>query len=192
MTAASEGRRAVFLDRDGTVNAEVDYLSDPEQLVLLPGAARAIARLNRAGFATVLITNQSGVARGLFDEARLAQIHDRLRELLAAEGAHLDAIHYCPHHPKLGEPPYRLDCDCRKPQPGMLRRAAEELGLNLERSWSVGDAPRDLEAAAALGVPGILVASGKPVTEEIAGRYPVRPDLASAVEQILAGDAAGG
>lgn len=192
MTAASEGRRAVFLDRDGTVNAEVDYLSTPDQLVLLPGAAQAIARLNRAGFATVLITNQSGVARGLFDEARLGQIHDRLRELLAAEGAHLDAIHYCPHHPTLGEPPYRLDCDCRKPRPGMLRRAAEELGLNLEGSWSVGDTPRDLEAAAALGVPGILVASGKPVTEEIAGRYPVHPDLASAVEQILAPDATGG
>ncbi len=192
MTAASEGRKAVFLDRDGTVNAEVDYLSAPEQLVLLPGAARAIARLNRAGFATVLITNQSGVARGLFDEARLAEIHERLRELLAAEGAHLDAIHYCPHHPELGEPPYRRDCDCRKPRPGLLRRAAEELGLNLERCWSVGDAPRDLEAAAALGVPGILVASGKPVTEENAGRYPVCPDLASAVERILAPDATGG
>lgn len=182
---ASEPRPAVFIDRDGTINVEVDYLADPDELVLLPGASRAIARLNRAGYLTVVVTNQSGVARGLFSEERLHEIHARMRQLLAEEGATLDAIEYCPHHPEIGEAPYRGACDCRKPLPGMFERAARELGIDLGRSWAVGDSARDLEAAAALGVPGLLVASGKEVSRGDAARYEVVADLAAAVERII-------
>jgi D-glycero-D-manno-heptose 1,7-bisphosphate phosphatase len=181
----SKSRPAVFLDRDGTINAEVDYLSDPDQLVLLPGAGRAIARLNAAGYLTVVVTNQSGIARGLLSEQRLDEIHARLRQLLAQEGGALDAIHHCPHHPTIGAAPYRRECDCRKPLPGMYERAARELGLDLQRSWAVGDSPRDLEAAAALGVPGILVASGKALASDAAARFETAEDLAQAVERIV-------
>jgi len=161
VSGGRRARQAVFLDRDGTINEEVDYLSDPEQLVLLPGAAAAIRRWNEAGYLVVVVTNQSGIARGLLDEARLREIHDRLREMLRVEGAELDAFYHCPHHPDLGEPPLRARCDCRKPAPGMLLRAAEELGIDLARSWIVGDSLRDLEAGAAAGVRGILVETGK-------------------------------
>jgi D-glycero-D-manno-heptose 1,7-bisphosphate phosphatase len=184
--ARTNPRPAVFLDRDGTINVEVDYLSAPDQVELLPGAARAIARLNEAGYATVIVTNQSGVARGKFSEARLEEIHARLLELLEAQGAVIDAIYHCPHHPTLGEPPYRRACDCRKPLPGLFERAARELDLDLRRSWAVGDSPRDLESAAALGVPGILVASGQALSPEQAERYVLVRDLSAAVERILA------
>lgn len=176
-------RPAVFLDRDGTINVEVDYLRDPGDVQLLPGAAAAIARLGAAGFACVVVTNQSGIARGLLDEARLAEVHARLEELLADEGARLDATYHCPHHPNFGNAP---PCDCRKPLPGMLRRAAEELGLDLSRSYIIGDSPRDLEAGAALDVPGYLVESGKPVDLAARDRYSVVPDLSAAVDALLA------
>lgn len=181
MTGA--GRPAVFLDRDGTINAEVDFLRDPADLALLPGAAEAIARLAAAGFACVVITNQSGIARGYLDEATLAEIHARLRTLLAAEGAQLDGIYHCPHHPEIdsGAP-----CDCRKPLPGMLRLAAEEHDLDLSRSFVIGDSPRDLEAGLALGVPGFLVETGKSVDAAAHERYTVFADLPAAVDALLA------
>lgn len=162
MSGARSLRPAVFLDRDGTVNREVDYLADPGELELLPGAAEAIARWNDAGWLVVVVTNQSGIARGILSEERLREIHDRLALILAERGAVIDAFHHCPHHPEIGEPPYRCDCDCRKPAPGMLLRAAAELSIDLSRSWIIGDSFRDLEAGAAAGVPGILVATGKP------------------------------
>lgn len=167
MSGGRRARPAVFLDRDGTINEEVDYLSDPADLVLLPGAAAAIRRWNGAGYLVVVVTNQSGIARGLLDEERLREIHDRLQRMLAREGAAIDAFYHCPHHPDFGEPPLRERCGCRKPAPGMLLRAAEELHLDLERSWIVGDSLRDLEAGAAVGVRGILVETGK--TERIVG-----------------------
>jgi len=155
-------RPAVFLDRDGTVNREVDYLADPAELELLPGAAEAIVRWNDAGWLVVVITNQSGVARGILTEDRLREIHDHLARILSEHGARIDAFHHCPHHPEIGKPPYLRDCDCRKPAPGMLLRAAAELSIDLPRSWVIGDSFRDLEAGAAAGIPGILVATGKP------------------------------
>lgn len=176
------GRPAVFLDRDGTLNEEVDFLRDPADLRLLPGAAEAVARLNEAGLACVVVTNQSGIARGLLDEADLAVIHAELERGLAEGGARLDALYHCPHHPDFGE---RIDCDCRKPRPGLLRRAAGDLGLDLRQSFVVGDSLRDLEAGAALGVPGLLVESGKPVPAGARERHEVVPDLAAAVERIL-------
>ena len=154
-------RPAVFLDRDGTLNVEVDYLADPDALVLLPGVGRALAGLQRAGHLLVVVTNQSGVARGLFDEGTLGEIHAALARALAEFGVVLDHVGYCPHHPLIGTPPYRTVCDCRKPRPGLLRAAAEELPIDLGRSWVVGDSARDLEAGAALGLPGILVSTGK-------------------------------
>ncbi|HKB16948.1 MAG TPA: HAD family hydrolase [Planctomycetota bacterium] len=149
--------RGVLLDRDGTIVEDPEFLRAPDQVRLLPGAASALRKLRRAGFRLAVVTNQSGIARGLFDEATLENIHRRLRELLAAEGAALDGIYVCPHHPEEGRPPYRADCDCRKPRPGLLLRAIREMDLDPARSYGVGDSPRDLEAAAAAGVPFVAL-----------------------------------
>lgn len=181
---------AVFLDRDGTINREVDYLSDPADLELLPGAVDALRKLKDAGYLLCVVTNQSGVARGLFDEDQLKQIHVRLEELLAAEGVQLDWIGYCPHHPTEGRPGYRANCFCRKPRPGMLLEAAASLRINLERSWCIGDSMRDLKAGERLGVMGLLVRTGKGADQarkaESSGHYvDVVDDLLEAADRIL-------
>jgi D-glycero-D-manno-heptose 1,7-bisphosphate phosphatase len=183
----SARRAAVFLDRDGTLNREVDYLSHPSELELLPGAAEAVAKLNRAGWAVIVVTNQSGIARGKLDEPMLSRIHAQLDTLLAEHGAHIDAYYACPHHPDHGEPPYRATCACRKPLPGMLLSAAEEHQLDLKASWMVGDSLRDVQAGEAAETRSILVATGKPdrLTEE-SPRVSSADDLAQAVERILA------
>jgi D-glycero-D-manno-heptose 1,7-bisphosphate phosphatase len=154
------GRPAVFLDRDGTVVREVDYLRSVEDLRLLPGAAAAIRRLNEAGIAVVVATNQSGIARGMLTEADLASLHSALRERLARRRARLDAIYYCPHHPEAPIPDYRRRCRCRKPAPGMMLRAARELDLDLAHSFAVGDSERDLEAGRRAGCRTVLVRTG--------------------------------
>lgn len=155
------GRPAVFLDRDGTLTAEAEWVTTSRELELLPFAAEAIVVLRRAGYAVVLATNQSAVARGFVTEAGLAEIHAHMREELARDGAEVDGVYVCPHHPTEGFPPYRRECECRKPKPGMLLAAARDLGLDLAASWVVGDAERDLQAGAAVGARGILVATGK-------------------------------
>ena len=154
-------RPAVFLDRDGTLTHEADWVTSKERLDLVPSAAEAVAALSRAGFAVVLATNQSAVARGLITEAGLAEIHAHLAAELARGGARLDGVYWCPHHPTEGTPPYRRECECRKPRPGMLLAAARDLDLDLARSFVVGDAERDLAAGAAVGAQGVLVATGK-------------------------------
>lgn len=146
-------REAVFLDRDGTIIEEVNYLSRPEQVALLPGAAGAIGAWNAAGVPVVVVTNQAGVARGYFPEARVGEVHARLSALLAERGARVDAYYYCPHGPADG-------CGCRKPAPGMLRAAARDLRLDLSRSWVIGDKPCDAEAGAAAGCRAVLVRTG--------------------------------
>ncbi len=151
---------AVFLDRDGTVNEEVNYLSDPDQLRLIAGAAEGIKRLNGAGLKVVLVTNQSGIARGYFSEAVLHQIHERLRLLLAREGARIDAVYYCPHHPSAGNSPYTVDCDCRKPGTGLIDRASRDLGIDVKNSFVVGDKWSDIELAQRAGSRSILVSTG--------------------------------
>ena len=181
---------AVFLDRDGTINREVDYLSDPDQVELLPGAAEGLRKLKQAGYLLCVVTNQSGVARGLFDEERLHAIHARLKELLAAEGVHLDWIGYCPHHPTEGRVGHRANCFCRKPRPGMMIEAAALLGINLERSWCIGDSRRDLKAGEQVGAMGLLVRTGKGAAEarkaESSGHYvDVVDDLLDAADRIL-------
>ncbi len=153
-------REAVFLDRDGTLIAEVNYLSHPEQVRLLPGAANAVRALNTAGMLVIVVTNQAGVARGYFPESRIAEVHARLAELLAEHGACIDAFYYCPHHATEGVGEYRVECECRKPKPGMLLTAAREWNIDLARSWMVGDKPSDAEAGIAAGCRAILVQTG--------------------------------
>jgi D-glycero-D-manno-heptose 1,7-bisphosphate phosphatase len=148
-------RPALFLDRDGVVTEEVHFLRRPEDVVLCPGAARVIARANTLDVAAVLVTNQSGIARGLFDWAAFAATQARLYELLAAEGAALDLVLACPYHPD-GRPPYGREHPCRKPAPGMLLRAAERMAIDLAASWTVGDRARDLQAGRAAGLAGGL------------------------------------
>lgn len=153
-------RSAVFLDRDGTLIEELEFLSRVDQVRLLPSAAQAVRLLNQSGLCVVLVTNQSGVARGCFDEKTLQQIHQKLEELLKAEGASLDAIYYCPHHPEGRIAKYRKVCECRKPASGMFRRAAQDLLIDLKRSAAIGDSLRDVEAGKASGTYGVLVETG--------------------------------
>jgi D-glycero-D-manno-heptose 1,7-bisphosphate phosphatase len=153
-------RPAVFLDRDGTLIEEVSYLDRLERVVFYPFSVDAVRLLNQAGFVVVVATNQSGVARGLLDEGFIAQAHAAISERMHEGGARIDAYYYCPHHPEAGRPPYRAACECRKPAPGMLRRAAADLDLDLARSVSIGDRLQDLEAGRAAGGRGVLVRTG--------------------------------
>jgi D-glycero-D-manno-heptose 1,7-bisphosphate phosphatase len=182
--------RAVFLDRDGTLLDELGYLRRPEDVRLLPGAAEGVRLINRAGWLAVVVTNQSGLARGLFDERELRAVHARLAAELVRADARLDAILYCPHHPEEGEPPLRSACDCRKPAPGLLLEAARRLGLDLAASWIVGDSLHDLEAGRRAGLAGgLLVLTGKG-RQELArapagARPPTAEDLPAAARAIL-------
>jgi D-glycero-D-manno-heptose 1,7-bisphosphate phosphatase len=168
----------VLLDRDGTVNEEVCYLSRPEQLRLIGRAAEAIGLLNRAGCKVVIFTNQAGVARGMFDERQLGAVHASLRAMLAEHGARLDAIYYCPHHPEHGVGRYKVECSCRKPKPGMLRQAARDHQLDLARSFVVGDKTIDVEAGQAAGCRTVLVRTGYGAeAEKSIDRLPGPPTL---------------
>lgn len=181
------GRRTVFLDRDGVLLRDPGYLSDPDAVELLPGVPDALRRLRAAEWRLVVVTNQSGVARGRFTEATLAEIHARMEATLQADGAHLDAIYYCPHLPNATVPEYRHDCSCRKPQPGMLRAAAEALGLDLAASWMVGDKYADVAAGQAVGCRSLLVQPEGTVPEDtpIATPDGVVGSLAEAADVIL-------
>ena len=177
-------RRAIFFDRDGTLCAEVGYVNHPSRLALLPRTAEAIRRVNDLGWAAVLATNQAGAARGYFPPHVLTDTHRRLVGLLAAEGARLDGIYACTHHPELGPPGLRRRCTCRKPRPGMLRRAERELGLDLPRSWVVGDRWLDVQLAAAVGARGgLLVRTGYGEVEE--GQAPPGVTPAAIVSNVL-------
>lgn len=145
------GRKAVFLDRDGTIIEDPGYLSDPKEVKLLPGVELALKSLSQAGYLLVVVTNQSGIARGMFTEETLDLIHDRLRELLHEKNARIDAVYHCPFLPEGSVEQYAVDSDLRKPKPGMLLEAADELDIDLERSWTVGDSPRDVEAGQRAG-----------------------------------------
>lgn len=153
-------RPAVFIDRDGTISEEIGYVNHPSRYRVYPYAPPAIRLLNEQGWLAVLITNQAGVARGYFSEDMIGAVHQILIDELARGGARLDALYYCPHHPSVGETPYRLDCDCRKPKPGLIWRAAGELDVDLGRSWMIGDRFSDLQLARNAGVRGAFVLSG--------------------------------
>lgn len=179
-------RPAVFLDRDGTLNEEVDYLSDPDQLSLIPGAAAAVAKLNARGIPVVVVTNQSGIGRGRYGWREFEAVMSRMETLLAREQAHVDAVYAAPHHAKgLGE--YAVaDHPDRKPNPGMLLKAAEEHGLDLSHSWMVGDKALDLEAGRRAGCRVALVRTGYGHSVDPGGADLVAADLAEAVDRILA------
>ncbi|MFQ5630978.1 MAG: D-glycero-beta-D-manno-heptose 1,7-bisphosphate 7-phosphatase [bacterium] len=151
---------AVFLDRDGTVNEEINYLGTIEQFKFIAGAVNAIRLLNQAGLKTIVITNQAGVARGYYDENRVRQIHDFMEEELRSKGARLDGVFYCPHHPTAGLGEYKIDCHCRKPKPGMVEQAAADLHIDLRKSYVIGDKMSDLQAGLAVGCRTILVRTG--------------------------------
>ena len=188
-------RAAVFLDRDGTICEEVGYVNHVSRSRLLPNSLEAIRLLNRAGYFVVVATNQSGVARGLFGEDLVRAVHRQLASWVEDGGGRLDAIYYCPHHPREGQPPYRADCDCRKPKPGMLLRAAREHALDLGRSYMVGDSLVDLEAgtAAGAGVVHVLTGYGRGLVEHHRDKFKAAPlhtaqDLLEAVGYILERD----
>jgi D-glycero-D-manno-heptose 1,7-bisphosphate phosphatase len=176
---------AVFLDRDGTLNEEVGYLSRAEDLRLLPGAAAAVARLNAHGIPVIVVTNQSGIGRGYYGWEAFAAVMGRMEALLAAERARIDAVYASPHHEE-GHGEYAVaDHPDRKPNPGMLLRAAEEHGLDLTRSWMVGDKAIDVEAGHRAGCRTCLVHTGYGAGEGECGADLVARDLAEAVDRIL-------
>jgi D-glycero-D-manno-heptose 1,7-bisphosphate phosphatase len=186
--------KAVFLDRDGTINVEVGYLSKPDDLRLIPGAARAVARLNDTGYIVVVVTNQSGVARGYFTEEDVHRVNQRMIEMLGPLGARIDGIYYCPHHPESGDETYRKECVCRKPNTGMVTRAVEELDIDVSRSFVVGDHVGDVLLGINAGARSIHVLTGHGDHErEKLIENGIRPvifasDLTEAVEYILSHD----
>jgi len=178
-------RPALFIDRDGTLNIETDYLHQPDEVVLIPGAAQALARVNALGIPVIVVSNQSGIGRGHFDWRDFYAVMERISELLGQHGARMDAVYAAPHHEKgVGE--YAVaDHPDRKPNPGMLLRAAEEHGLDLARSWMVGDKAIDLEAGHRAGCRAALVRTGYGQEEDASLADLVAPDLAQAIDLIL-------
>jgi len=185
-------RRALFLDRDGTVAEEVGYINHLSRFRLYPWSAEAIRLINAAGLAAVVVTNQAGVARGYFPEELIRQVNEKMTAELAAAGARLDGVYYCPHHPEVGEPPYRQRCRCRKPLPGMLENAARDLNLILEGSVVIGDRYLEVEMAHRLGLRAALVLTGygRGELEFSRARWPRQPEwigenLLDAVKKLL-------
>ena len=175
--------KLIILDRDGVINYDsTSYIKSPDEWKPIPGSLEAIARLNQAGYHVVVATNQSGVGRGLFDMATLNAIHDKMHRALGQAGGRVDAIFFCPHAQDAG-------CDCRKPKPGLFEEIAHRFNVSLKDVPSIGDALRDLEAAAAVGAQPILVLTGKGKKTRDLGGLPadtrVFADLAEAVKAIL-------
>ena len=190
-------RPALFMDRDGTISEEVGYVNHPSRFRLFPYTAGAIKLLNDSGWLAIVVTNQAGVARGYFSEDMIVEIHKRVARELQSASARLDAIYYCAHHPSVGEPPYRLDCDCRKPRTGLVERAARDFEIDLARSWMVGDRFGDIELAHNAGLHSAFVLSGygRGEWEYQRGSWKIEPevvaeDLLDAVQKIVERDAA--
>ena len=179
----SGGKGAVFLDRDGTIIVDVGFARTPDQVRLIPGTARAIHRLNETNWPVVVVTNQSGIARGLLTNEDYDAVRDSLNALLAGEGARIDASYMCPHHPD-----FTGACECRKPGALLFRRAAQEHGLDPRSSWFVGDKLRDVTPARAFGGRGVLVPSPATPAQEIAAarrEFTVAESLDDAVSLII-------
>lgn len=170
--------RAVFIDRDGTMAEDVHYCSRPEDFELFPNTARAIGLLNQGGFKVIVVTNQSGIARGYFTEDTLARIHQKMKDELAKQGAYVDAIYYCPHHPDEG-------CDCRKPKPKLVLHAAKEHDIDLEHSFVVGDLQMDIDLGKAVDCPTILISDQSSVNNRQSKPDAIAPDLLEAAQVIL-------
>lgn len=173
----------IILDRDGVINEDSDeFIKTPEEWRPIPGSLAAIAQLNRAGHIVIIATNQSGIGRGLYTEQDLQQIHAKMQKNLAEEGGHIDGIYYCPHHPD-------QDCACRKPKPGLLKKIAQDYGIELKQALLIGDAERDIRAAQAVNCPAVLVKTGKGLKTQASLTWsqdvPVYADLSEAVKIIL-------
>jgi len=153
-------RRAVFIDRDGTISEEVGYVNHPSRFRVFPYSAQAIKFLNQNGWLAIVVTNQAGVARGYFSEEMITTVHNELTRQLNKDGAQLDQIYYCAHHPTVGEPPYRVDCDCRKPRAGLIHRAVRDFDIDLAKSWMIGDRYSDVKLALNAGLHSAFVLSG--------------------------------
>ncbi len=182
------GRRAVFLDRDGTINVEKDYLYRVEDFEFIPGVPQALKRLQKAGFLLVVVTNQSGVARGYYTLEDVDALHRHMCSELLHDGVTLDGIYVCPHHPTEGQAPYNIDCDCRKCKPGMLLRAADDLGAELGHSYMVGDKLADLDAGRTAGCRSLLVRTGYGANLTLPLRLadvPIFDDLSLAADSIM-------
>ncbi|MFW6188947.1 MAG: D-glycero-alpha-D-manno-heptose-1,7-bisphosphate 7-phosphatase [Planctomycetota bacterium] len=178
--SASEGmKRAVFLDRDGTIIEDVDYLTEIDQIRLLPGVADALRRLKRAGFLLLVVTNQSAVARGRLTEQELALIHDELDSRLARQGVNIDAFYYCPHLPGAEVEHYDVVCNCRKPEPGLFEEAVAEWHVNPAESYAVGDSRRDVQAGKDAGCQTVYIGH-----EETEADFQA-PDLSAAADTIM-------
>jgi D-glycero-D-manno-heptose 1,7-bisphosphate phosphatase len=185
-------RSAVFIDRDGTISEEVGYVNHPTRFRVFPYAAEAIKTLNDNNLLAILVTNQAGVARGYFSEDVIGKVHDQLVQALGERNARLDEIYYCAHHPTVGEPPYRVDCDCRKPKTGLIKRAAADFQIDLESSWMVGDRYSDIQLAHNAGLKSAFVLSGYGLGEYEYQREGwklqpdiVAPNLLEAVQRIV-------
>lgn len=190
------GKPAIFFDRDGTLSYEVGYVNHLSRFRLLPWAVDAVRLVNSSSRLAVLVTNQAGVARGYFPESLIHEVHARVRAAMAAGGARLDGIYVCVHHPTVGQPPYRQECDCRKPRPGLLRQAEKDLDADLARSWMIGDRHGDLVVGWAVGARAALVRTGYGRGELTwhAAQWPRAPDLVAenvleAVERIVSAEA---
>ena len=184
--------RAVFIDRDGTISEEVGYINHVSRFRIFQYSVEAVKMLNQAGWLAIVITNQAGVARGYFTEDMIKAVHKQLKADLERGGARLDAIYYCAHHPSVGEPPYRFDCNCRKPKPGLIQRAAADLDIDLSQSWMIGDRYSDIELAHNAGIHSALVLSGygRGEWEHQRSEWNYEPELVSedlreAVQQIV-------
>ena len=172
-------KRAVFIDRDGTISEEVGYINHPSRFRVFPYAAAAIKHLNENSWLAIVVTNQAGVARGYFKEEMVKTVHADMTSELERQGARLDAVYYCAHHPSVGEPPYRFDCDCRKPKPGLITRAVKDFDIDIAGSWMVGDRYSDVELARNAGVQSMFVLSGygRGEWEHQRQSWTVQPDL---------------
>lgn len=182
---------AIFVDRDGTLNEDIGYVSTADELVLYPWAAEAVRLINKSGFLTIVITNQSGIARGMYTEQTLEAIHSSMIEQLARKGARIDGVYYCPHHPEIGAGRYHTACECRKPQTGMLDRAARDHHIDLTRSFVIGDKASDIKLAENAGARAALVLTGYgQQTLAHPDRWPCAPEIVAenlleAVKRIL-------
>jgi len=180
--------KAVFLDRDGTIIEDTGYISTPAQIKFIPGSIAAIKKLNQAGYKVIVITNQSGVARGLFSEDMLQTIDKVVHRQILNGHAQVDGFYYCPHHPEHGVYPYKQKCDCRKPEIGLIKKAVKEHQIELDGSWLVGDHSCDIAAGQKAGVQTVFVLTGHGAKER--ENLPAKPghtaaDLAAAVKYIL-------
>lgn len=189
---STELRPAVFLDRDGTINEQMGYINHITRFQLIPGVGEAIARLNQHNIPVVVTTNQSGLARGYFPESLLDEVHDKMHTLLHQKGAKVDGIYSCPHYPEAKEEKFRQNCNCRKPKPGLLEQAAREMGLDLKKSFMVGDRWSDIRCGAGVGAQTILVLTGygRGDAQYIGPQQELQPDFTAedlplAVEWIL-------